>query len=121
MEKSGKQPRLVNLRDIDNDMQTLYINSSSASFEFRAQAQGDAVVEGLIRYHPFLYDRETYPQDPYASPGDRHTSTDTKQNATGECSVCEGVGIGNILDELSDNSEWLILCHSIYSINLSRT
>ncbi|XP_031439419.1 structural maintenance of chromosomes flexible hinge domain-containing protein 1 isoform X2 [Clupea harengus] len=69
VEKSGKQPRLVNLRDIDNDMQTLYINSSSASFEFRAQAQGDAVVEGLIRYHPFLYDRETYPQDPYASPG----------------------------------------------------
>lgn len=51
-------------------MQTLYINSSAASFEFRAQAHGEATVEGLIRYHPFLYDRETYPQDPYACPGD---------------------------------------------------
>lgn len=50
-------------------MQTLYINSSVAEFEFKASRKGDAKVEGLLRYHPFLYDRETYPEDPYA-----HTS-----------------------------------------------
>lgn len=47
-------------------MQTLFINSSVAEFEFKASKEGDAKVEGLIRYHPFLYDRETYPEDPYA-------------------------------------------------------
>lgn len=47
-------------------MQTLYINSSVAEFEFKASKGGDAKVEGLLRYHPFLYDRETYPEDPYA-------------------------------------------------------
>lgn len=65
VEKS-KSPRRVNLRNIGDDMQTLYINSSCAVFEFRAQSQREAIVEGFIRYHPFLYDRETYPQDPYA-------------------------------------------------------
>lgn len=51
-------------------MQTLYINSSVAEFEFKAKRKGDAYVEGLLRYHPFLYDRETYPEDPYAvTPG----------------------------------------------------
>uniref|UniRef100_A0A8C7RL36 Structural maintenance of chromosomes flexible hinge domain containing 1 n=1 Tax=Oncorhynchus mykiss TaxID=8022 RepID=A0A8C7RL36_ONCMY len=26
----------------------------------------DGIVEGILRYHPFLYDRETYPEDPYS-------------------------------------------------------
>ncbi|KAL4635247.1 structural maintenance of chromosomes flexible hinge domain-containing protein 1 [Arapaima gigas] len=65
MEKS-KSPRMLNLRDVADDMQTLYINSAADSFEFRVHVDGDGVVEGLIRYHPFLYDRETYPEDPYA-------------------------------------------------------
>lgn len=56
----------MNLRAVDNDMQTLYINSSFSTFEFKATGTGDSLVEGLIRYHPFLYDRETYPVDPYA-------------------------------------------------------
>uniref|UniRef100_A0AAR2JQU3 SMC hinge domain-containing protein n=1 Tax=Pygocentrus nattereri TaxID=42514 RepID=A0AAR2JQU3_PYGNA len=66
IDRSPRLPRLLNLREIDNDMQTLYINSSVAEFEFKASKGGDARVEGLIRYHPFLYDRETYPEDPYA-------------------------------------------------------
>lgn len=37
-----------------------------AEFEFKASRGGDAKVEGLLRYHPFLYDRETYPEDPCA-------------------------------------------------------
>uniref|UniRef100_A0AAR2KYB1 SMC hinge domain-containing protein n=1 Tax=Pygocentrus nattereri TaxID=42514 RepID=A0AAR2KYB1_PYGNA len=70
IDRSPRLPRLLNLREIDNDMQTLYINSSVAEFEFKASKGGDARVEGLIRYHPFLYDRETYPEDPYAlTPG----------------------------------------------------
>ncbi|XP_028825621.1 structural maintenance of chromosomes flexible hinge domain-containing protein 1 [Denticeps clupeoides] len=69
VDKAPRPPRTVNLRDVDSDMQTLYINSSVASFEFKACAEGDAMVEGLVRYHPFLYDKETYPDDPYADPG----------------------------------------------------
>lgn len=62
--EKGKTPKIVNLRDIHDDMQTLYINTASDSFEFKAHVEGDGVVEGVIRYHPFLYDRETYPDDP---------------------------------------------------------
>ncbi|KAJ8277634.1 hypothetical protein GJAV_G00077880 [Gymnothorax javanicus] len=61
-----KVPRIVNLREIKNDMQTLYINSSVDTFEFKAEVVDDGSVEGIIRYHPFLYDKETYPEDPYA-------------------------------------------------------
>ncbi|XP_036377090.1 structural maintenance of chromosomes flexible hinge domain-containing protein 1 [Megalops cyprinoides] len=63
-----KIPRTINLREINNDMQTLYITSSVDSFEFKVQVEGEGSVEGIIRYHPFLYDKETYPKDPYAIP-----------------------------------------------------
>ncbi|XP_061095529.1 structural maintenance of chromosomes flexible hinge domain-containing protein 1 [Conger conger] len=63
-----KIPRIVDLRDIINDMQTLYINSSVDSFEFKAQVDDEGTAEGILRYHPFLYDRETFPEDPYAIP-----------------------------------------------------
>ncbi|XP_047666813.1 structural maintenance of chromosomes flexible hinge domain-containing protein 1 [Tachysurus fulvidraco] len=66
IDRYPRLPKLLNLKEIDNDMQTLFINSSVAEFEFKATKEGDAKVEGLIRYHPFLYDRETYPEDPYA-------------------------------------------------------
>ncbi|XP_076829513.1 structural maintenance of chromosomes flexible hinge domain-containing protein 1 isoform X2 [Brachyhypopomus gauderio] len=66
IDRSPRLPRLLNLREVDKDMQTLYINSSVAEFEFKASRGSDALVEGVIRYHPFLYDRETYPEDPYA-------------------------------------------------------
>ncbi|TSL34555.1 Structural maintenance of chromosomes flexible hinge domain-containing protein 1 [Bagarius yarrelli] len=65
-ERHNRLSKLLNLREVDDDMQTLYINTSKAEFEFKASKEGDAKVEGLIRYHPFLYDRETYPEDPHA-------------------------------------------------------
>uniref|UniRef100_A0A3Q2T7I8 Structural maintenance of chromosomes flexible hinge domain containing 1 n=1 Tax=Fundulus heteroclitus TaxID=8078 RepID=A0A3Q2T7I8_FUNHE len=52
------------LRDVQDDMQTLFINAAKDTFEFRAETTDNAVVEGVLRYHPFLYDRETYPKDP---------------------------------------------------------
>ncbi|XP_026548392.1 structural maintenance of chromosomes flexible hinge domain-containing protein 1-like, partial [Notechis scutatus] len=42
-------------------MQTLYINTAAESFEFKASVEGNGIVEGIIRYHPFLYYKETYP------------------------------------------------------------
>uniref|UniRef100_A0A3B4TXY3 Structural maintenance of chromosomes flexible hinge domain containing 1 n=1 Tax=Seriola dumerili TaxID=41447 RepID=A0A3B4TXY3_SERDU len=66
-EKSNRCPRVMNLREVDDDMQTLYINATADTFEFKATTGQDrGTVEGLIRYHPFLYDRETFPPDPYA-------------------------------------------------------
>ncbi|XP_070535302.1 structural maintenance of chromosomes flexible hinge domain-containing protein 1-like [Ptychodera flava] len=59
----GKTPKQVNLRDINDDMQTRYIRSSADCFEFKAVVEGTGIVEGIIRYHPFLYDRETFPSD----------------------------------------------------------
>uniref|UniRef100_A0AAZ3NT98 SMC hinge domain-containing protein n=1 Tax=Oncorhynchus tshawytscha TaxID=74940 RepID=A0AAZ3NT98_ONCTS len=76
LEKFPKIPRMVNLREIDNDMQTLYINTSADTFEFKACTDVDGIVEGVLRYHPFLYDRETYPEDPYAIPGNLATEED---------------------------------------------
>ncbi|TRY59020.1 hypothetical protein DNTS_012405 [Danionella cerebrum] len=66
-EKPNRIPRLINLRDVNNDMQTLYIRSSVSTFEFKATGPKDLLVEGLVRYHPFLYDQETYPLDPYSA------------------------------------------------------
>lgn len=59
----------MNLREVDNDMQTLYVNSGVSTFEFKATGADDSLVEGIIRYHPFLFDRETYPLDPYSASG----------------------------------------------------
>ena len=55
-------------------MQTLYINSAVDTFEFKVCTESGGSVEGLLRYHPFLYDRETYPQDPLALLGKYSTS-----------------------------------------------
>ncbi|XP_068566073.1 structural maintenance of chromosomes flexible hinge domain-containing protein 1 isoform X2 [Cebidichthys violaceus] len=62
-EKPPKCPHAMNLREVDNDMQTLYINAAVDTFEFKAVTGGGGAVEGVIRYHPFLYDKETYPED----------------------------------------------------------
>ena len=63
-EKPNRCPRVVYLREVDNDMQTLYINSTADEFEFKARTASGGMVDGVLRYHPFLYDRETYPQGP---------------------------------------------------------
>lgn len=69
-EKPSRCPRVMNLREVDDDMQTLYINAAADTFEFKVSTGLDTgTVEGVIRYHPFLYDKETYPQDPNAVQG----------------------------------------------------
>ena len=59
----------INLRDVADDMQTRYIQSCASSFEFKAIVEGTGVVEGILRYHPFLYDKETYPVDSNSDAG----------------------------------------------------
>ncbi len=62
--KQNNPPKIINLReDIDYDMQSQYIQTGTSMFEFKAIVEGTGIVEGILRYHPFLYDRETYPSD----------------------------------------------------------
>ncbi|XP_036934923.1 structural maintenance of chromosomes flexible hinge domain-containing protein 1 isoform X2 [Acanthopagrus latus] len=68
-EKSPRCPRVINIREVEDDMQSLYINTAADTFEFMAEQDGGR-VEGIIRYHPFLYYKETYPEDPSAVQGD---------------------------------------------------
>lgn len=58
-------PQVINLRDVYDDMQTLYVRNCASVFDFKATVEGQGVVEGIIRYHPFLYDKETFPSDMY--------------------------------------------------------
>ena len=60
---------MTNLQELNDDMQTLYINATTDTFEFKAEVEGGGKVEGVLRYHPFMYDRETYPEDPHAMIG----------------------------------------------------
>ncbi|OCT74641.1 hypothetical protein XELAEV_18033627mg [Xenopus laevis] len=48
MFEKGKSQKIVSLREIEDDMQTLYINTASDTFEFKALVEGDGVVEGVI-------------------------------------------------------------------------
>lgn len=41
----------------------LYVNIVVDSFEFKVYVEGDGVVEGIICYYLFLYDREIYFDD----------------------------------------------------------
>ncbi|XP_064651819.1 structural maintenance of chromosomes flexible hinge domain-containing protein 1-like isoform X2 [Lineus longissimus] len=61
--KGHTTPKVISLRDISDDMQTQYIRSAVCNFDFKATVEGTGVVEGVLRYHPFMYDRETYPSD----------------------------------------------------------
>ncbi|KAI3355352.1 hypothetical protein L3Q82_018194, partial [Scortum barcoo] len=66
-EKPPRCPRVLSLKEVEDDMQSLYINTAVDTFEFHAFTPEDGgTVEGVIRYHPFLYDKETYPKDPDA-------------------------------------------------------
>uniref|UniRef100_A0A3P9NMP1 Structural maintenance of chromosomes flexible hinge domain containing 1 n=1 Tax=Poecilia reticulata TaxID=8081 RepID=A0A3P9NMP1_POERE len=60
---ASKRTEKMNLREVEDDMQTLFINAAKDTFEFRAESPDGGIVEGVLRYHPFLYDRETYPKD----------------------------------------------------------
>lgn len=70
--------KIANLRDIDTDLETLLIRSASDTFDFKATVDGTRVVEGQLRYHPFLYDHETFPvesADRKGEPRSRSAST----------------------------------------------
>uniref|UniRef100_A0A3P9NN12 Structural maintenance of chromosomes flexible hinge domain containing 1 n=1 Tax=Poecilia reticulata TaxID=8081 RepID=A0A3P9NN12_POERE len=66
-EKPPKGLRQKNLREVQDDLQTLYINSAVDTFEFKATTSDGGSLDGILRYHPFLYDKETFPQDGCAS------------------------------------------------------
>ena len=61
--KGQSVPRVIDLRDVEDDLQTLFVRGAANVFEFKAVVEGSMDVEGVLRYHPFLYDRETYPYD----------------------------------------------------------
>ena len=61
--KGQNQLRVIDLREIEDDLQTLFVRGAASVFEFKAVIEGSMTVEGVLRYHPFLYDRETYPYD----------------------------------------------------------
>ncbi|XP_035981059.1 LOW QUALITY PROTEIN: structural maintenance of chromosomes flexible hinge domain-containing protein 1 [Fundulus heteroclitus] len=82
VEKPPKTPRSKNLRQVDDDMQTKYINSAVDTFKFMATTPDGGLVEGAIRYHPFLYDRETYPQDVNLHQGPAEEIDDENESGT---------------------------------------
>ncbi|XP_044033095.1 structural maintenance of chromosomes flexible hinge domain-containing protein 1 isoform X2 [Siniperca chuatsi] len=83
-EKPPRCPRAMNLKEVDDDMQTLYISNAAETFEFNASIEQDGgTVEGVIRYHPFLYDKETYPKDPYAVQASSDNGDDDNDNEPG--------------------------------------
>ena len=51
----------ISLRDIEDDLESLFLKSTVSLFEFIAHVEGVGRVEGVLRYHPFLYDKETFP------------------------------------------------------------
>jgi hypothetical protein len=61
--KANKEPVTIELRDIMDDAQSSFIRSAASTFEFKATVEGTGVAEGVLRYHPFLYDKETFPLD----------------------------------------------------------
>lgn len=81
-EKPPQLPCAMNLREVDNDMQTLYINAAVDTFDFKASPSDGGTVEGVIRYHPFLYDKETYPKDPDTLLDDDDDDSDNESGAS---------------------------------------
>ncbi|XP_069368822.1 structural maintenance of chromosomes flexible hinge domain-containing protein 1 [Paralichthys olivaceus] len=99
-EKPPKLPRVVNLRKIDDDMQSLYIKAAADTFEFKATTGVNAgTVEGIIRYHPFLYDKETYPEDPLAPPDeeDNDSESGVQHQARGKRPIFECFWNGRLI------------------------
>ncbi|KAL8609443.1 hypothetical protein ACOMHN_006630 [Nucella lapillus] len=86
--KGHTQPRLVDLRGIEDDMQTQFARSAASTFEFKAMVDGLSAVEGMLRYHPFLYDRETFPSDAF----------DPRAPRPHQCSPCQVSGFKAMVD-----------------------
>uniref|UniRef100_A0A670YMS1 Structural maintenance of chromosomes flexible hinge domain containing 1 n=1 Tax=Pseudonaja textilis TaxID=8673 RepID=A0A670YMS1_PSETE len=94
--EKGKRPRIVNLREI-KDMQTLYINTAAESFEFKASVEGNGIVEGIIRYHPFLCDKETYPTFSNEDEDEEEECCRIEKRARGENAIFECFWNGRLI------------------------
>ena len=70
------------LRDVTNDLETRYLTAKKSEYPFRLTVQdGDGqrgVVDGVLWYFPFEYDRETMPDET-----DAPTLEDASQGASG--------------------------------------
>ncbi|CAH1248010.1 SMCHD1 [Branchiostoma lanceolatum] len=106
----GRKEKIVDLRELQDDMQTQYIQKSADSFEFKATVEGTGIVEGILRYHPFLYDRETYPADMYAPPvveEDEEDCVSTDRPARGKRPIFECYWNGRLIPyTFVDDFEW---------------
>ncbi|ESO82055.1 hypothetical protein LOTGIDRAFT_135415, partial [Lottia gigantea] len=105
-----KPPKTINLRTIEDDMQTQYIRAATSTFMFKACVDGSSVVEGEIRYHPFMFDKETYPTDNYrldAEPEDDHGYAINDRPARGRRPMFECYWNGRLIPyTLIQDFEW---------------
>ncbi|KAL3892332.1 hypothetical protein ACJMK2_004548 [Sinanodonta woodiana] len=110
--KGQTHPKVIDLRDVDDDMQTLYVRNSASTFEFKALVEGSMKVEGILRYHPFMYDRETYPSDMHdpriiADPEDDHGYAISETPARGRRPIFECYWNGRLIPyTLIEDFEW---------------
>jgi hypothetical protein len=52
----------TDLREIDTDYETLLVRRAKSIFEFDIDRPNQSPIEGIIRYHPYVHDRETLPR-----------------------------------------------------------
>ncbi|XP_071103421.1 structural maintenance of chromosomes flexible hinge domain-containing protein 1-like isoform X1 [Haliotis cracherodii] len=110
--RGGPQPKVVNLRDVGDDMQSMFLHTASSNFEFKALVDGTNIVEGVLRYHPFLYDRETFPSEAYdprmdPEPEDDHDYAINDRPARGRRPVFECYWNGRLIPyTLIEDFEW---------------
>nr|KAI8727589.1 structural maintenance of chromosomes flexible hinge domain-containing protein 1-like; partial [Biomphalaria glabrata] len=95
-------PKSVELRTIIDDMQSMFVRTAASTFDFKAYVDGSTAVEGVIRYHPFLYDKETYPSDIYGvkidtEPEDDHGYAINDRPARGRRPIFETYWNGRLI------------------------
>lgn len=61
MFEQGDLLNSVEMGEIDDDYESRHVRSAVDSFDFTVTCEDEATVEGILRYHPFLYDKETFP------------------------------------------------------------
>ncbi|KAK3701990.1 hypothetical protein RRG08_017880 [Elysia crispata] len=111
----GGSMKAVNLRNIDDDMQTQYARTAASTFDFKAYIDGSTAIEGIVRYHPFKFDRETYPLDVYGVrvdpvPEDDHGYAINDRPARGRRPIFETYWNGRLIPyTLIEEFEWCSL------------
>ncbi|KAH9491932.1 Structural maintenance of chromosomes flexible hinge domain-containing protein 1 [Bulinus truncatus] len=95
-------PKSIDLRKVNDDMQSQYVRTAASTFDFKAYVDGSTAVEGVVRYHPFLYDKETYPADIYgikldAEPEDDHGYAINERPARGRRPIFETYWNGRLI------------------------